>query len=283
MSSTHILDEIQAHYAQLSTGERRVAEYVRDHFTQVSRMSIRQLGQTIGVSEPTVFRFCQALGYQGFTEFKISLAEQNPTFQEYFSAAPSEGKGEVQALVERLLLSERDIFTATLRTMDYARLEAAADQVLSARRVLLFGISTSYSVAHDTWRRLVRLGLTAWALNEYHEAVPLMTSFDAGDLLVCITQTGETRETVETARKARELGIPVICVTAFPASPAGRCAGLVLPTFAPAQSDNRVGVTTHTAQSAVMDALYMAVAHRLGSQAATLLQSSNVSAMRSLP
>ena len=280
MANSPISDQIRSRYASFSPSERQVADYVCDHISQVSRMSIRDLKQAIGVSEPTVFRFCKALGYNGFKEFKISLAEQTPTFQEYFTASPSEGKSEVQNLVERMLLAGRDTVDATLRMLHYDQLEQAALRILSARRVLLFGLSTSYSVACDIQRRLTRIGLSAWAVNEFHEAAPQLTRFDQDDLLICVTQTGETREALETAQKAYELGVPVLAITVLPASPVCRFATLVLQTYAPELSDNRLGITTRMAQFAMADALYMAITHHMGAHVAELMTSSNVSRMR---
>ena len=278
MPLVRIIDEINMRYPLFSRSERKVADYVKEHFTQISRMSIHQLKKEIGVSEPTVFRFCQALGYSGYSEFKISLAEQNPTFKDYFTVSPTEGKGEVQILVERMLLEERQTIDATLHIMNYQQLEKAAQAIVSARRILFFGVSTSYSVAQDIQRYLVRLGLSAWALNEFHEAVSLLTSFDTNDLLVCVTQTGETRETIETARKAKAAHVPVLCVTAFTVSTAAQASDIIIQTCAPERSENRVGLTTRTAQSAVMNALFMTIGHLLGSRAVTMLETANANA-----
>ena len=92
MATLSLIEQIRRQYPMFSKSERLVADYVCDHLPQISRMSIREFKQAVGVSEPTIFRFCQAIGFRGFKEFKISLAEQTPTFQDYFVAAPSEGE-----------------------------------------------------------------------------------------------------------------------------------------------------------------------------------------------
>lgn len=187
------------------------------------------------------FAFAQAIGFRGFKEFKISLAEQTPTFQDYFVAAPSEGKSTVQNLVERLLLTERDAIETTLHMLDYARLDEAAQLVARAQRICLFGVSTSFDICRDMQRRLSRLGISAWASNEFHDAVVQLARFRAEDLLICVSQSGATNEVLDVAKQGQQFGVPLLAITAFPSSPVGRLARVVLPTYAPEITGNRLG------------------------------------------
>ena len=62
-------------HAKLRPSERRVAAIVAERRRDVPRMSIAELAREAGVSEPTVHRFCRALGCEGFPAFKLRLAE----------------------------------------------------------------------------------------------------------------------------------------------------------------------------------------------------------------
>lgn len=280
MASMTLIETIRRKYPDLSQSERLVADYICERLPQVSRMSIRELKQAIGVSEPTVFRFCQAIGFRGFKDFKISLAEQTPTFQDYFTVIPQEGKSEVQNLVEQLLFSERDAIETTMRQLDYPLIDRAAQRIVAAGQICLFGVSTSYDVCRDLQRRFNRLGLHAWASNEFHDAAAQMAGFAPEDLLICISQSGSTREVLDMAKSAGAQGLPVLSLTAFPSSRLAEQSALVLQTYAPEITGNRLGLTTRIAQYAMADALYMAVAHRLGDQVSQIMESSLVPIMR---
>ena len=69
-----ILERIRASYYQLTTAERRVADYVLAQHSQVQFMSITQLAEECGTAEATVSRFCRSLQLPGFNAFKIELA-----------------------------------------------------------------------------------------------------------------------------------------------------------------------------------------------------------------
>ena len=98
----------------------------------------------------------------------------------------------MQNLVERLLLTERDAIETTLHMLDYARLDEAAQLVARAQRICLFGVSTSFDICRDMKRRLSRLGISAWASNEFHDAVVQLALFRAEDLLICVSKSGAT-------------------------------------------------------------------------------------------
>ena len=278
--SAPLPDRIRNIFPQLSNSERAVADYVCSHLAQVSRMSIHDLREATGVSAPTVCRFCRSIGFSGFREFKISMAEQTGSFRDYFEVETTEGKSELQQLVERLLQSEKETITGALSVLNYSLLEDATEKIIRADRICLFGCSTSYDICRDLQRRLTRLGLSVFAHNEYHEAAVQLTRFSKNDLLICVTQSGNTQEVLNTAEVAAKNHVEILVITANPTSRVGRMGSLVLQTYAPELAGNRLGLTTRIAQIAAADALYMSIAHKMGDRVVELLSSSVVPKMQ---
>jgi RpiR family carbohydrate utilization transcriptional regulator len=69
-----IISQIDSHLAELRPSEQRVARFVLGRPTVVVEMSIADLAERADVSEPTIMRFCKAIGCMGFMDFKLSLA-----------------------------------------------------------------------------------------------------------------------------------------------------------------------------------------------------------------
>ena len=61
---------------EMRKSERKVAEFILANFSEVIRMRIVDLAEAAEVSEPTVVRFCRAVGCDGFQAFKLALAQQ---------------------------------------------------------------------------------------------------------------------------------------------------------------------------------------------------------------
>ena len=70
-----MLARIAAVRDQIRPSERKLADYAIAHPGDVINLSMAELAERAGVSEPTVARFCSALGCRGFREFKIKLAQ----------------------------------------------------------------------------------------------------------------------------------------------------------------------------------------------------------------
>ncbi|MEO0444167.1 MAG: transcriptional regulator, partial [Pseudomonadota bacterium] len=71
----NLTQTITRELAQLRKSERKVAEYVLKHLSDVIRLRITDLATAAEVSEPTVIRFCRAIGCNGFQDFKMTLAQ----------------------------------------------------------------------------------------------------------------------------------------------------------------------------------------------------------------
>lgn len=70
-----LLERIQERYGSLRKSERVVADYLRDNAGTRLDSSITELGRKLGVSEATISRVSRALGYEGFPDLKLSVAE----------------------------------------------------------------------------------------------------------------------------------------------------------------------------------------------------------------
>ena len=76
MKPAEITQAISDALSDLRKSERKVAEFVLKNPLRVIHMRIVDLAQQATVSEPTVVRFCRAVGCEGFQDFKLALAQQ---------------------------------------------------------------------------------------------------------------------------------------------------------------------------------------------------------------
>ena len=53
----HLLSRIEKMMPGFSKGQRRIAQYIEDHYDKAAFMTASKLGATVGVSESTVVRF----------------------------------------------------------------------------------------------------------------------------------------------------------------------------------------------------------------------------------
>lgn len=74
-----VLERLRAGYQSLSEGERSVAAFIEHAPEEFVRLSVKAVAARIGVSEATVVRCCQSLGYGGLRGLKLALAVESVT------------------------------------------------------------------------------------------------------------------------------------------------------------------------------------------------------------
>ena len=77
MYNSKILIIIETYKNSFTKSEERIVEYLKNNLLAIIYMSITELAEAINVGETTIIRFCKKIGFKGFHEFKISLAQDN--------------------------------------------------------------------------------------------------------------------------------------------------------------------------------------------------------------
>lgn len=209
MNSPNLIRRITENQASLRKSEAKVANYVLANASEVIKMRIVDLASKSEVSEPTVIRFCKALGFDGFQSFKLQLAQQLG-LGSVFTQFAVEDNDTVADLINK-------VFDTTVGSLITAReeinsevLEQAITTISNARRVEFYGFGASGSVAADAQHKFFRLQLSSAAYTDPHIQRMSAISLGPEDVVVAISQSGETQALLESVALAREAGANVI-------------------------------------------------------------------------
>lgn len=186
-----------------------MADFVLANAKDVINMRIVDLANHTEVSEPTVIRFCRAIGFDGFLSFKLQLAQQLGMGSVYTQFAVDDSdtvadlRNKVFDTTIGSLLSVRD-------ELDPDVLETAINTIAKARRVEFFGFGASGSVASDAQHKFFRLQLSTSAYTDPHIQNMSAISLGTEDVVVAISQSGKTKALLEGVQLAMEAGATVI-------------------------------------------------------------------------
>ena len=209
MNSPNLIRRITENLSSLRKSEAKVASYILANANAVIKMRIVDLASQSKVSEPTVMRFCKAVGFDGFQSFKLQLAQQLG-LGSVFTQFAVEDSDTVADLLNK-------VFDTTVGSLITAReeinsevLEQAITTISNARRVEFYGFGASGSVAADAQHKFFRLQLSSAAYTDPH--IQRMSAISLGDedVVVAISQSGETQALLQSVELAREAGANVI-------------------------------------------------------------------------
>ncbi|MHB1199866.1 MAG: MurR/RpiR family transcriptional regulator [Polaromonas sp.] len=212
-----MLDRIKASLPSLAPAEQRVGRLVLADARAFARLPITELASRANVSKPTVVRFCRSMGYDGLSDFKLKLAgsvsEGVPFIHRSVDADDKTGDVLVKVIDNTV--------AAFLKYRNDARplaLEKATQALLAAyntgKRIEFFGVGNSGIVAQDAQHKFFRLGIASIAYSDGHMQVMSASLLGPGDCVVVISNSGRTRDLMDSCDIARKNGATAIVITA---------------------------------------------------------------------
>jgi RpiR family carbohydrate utilization transcriptional regulator len=225
------LVRIRGVYDILPRSERKVADYVLDRADEVIYSSVTDLAQTLEVSESTVVRFCQRLGYQGYPEFKILLARDLGTpFRDTYDTL--DAQDDVSTVVRKTIQISVQALNDTLAVLDPDSVEGAVNLLMVAHHVFLFGCGGSGGSAQIAYQKMLRLGLPCSVCTDPHTQTLMAGLATERDVVIGISYSGNNEDVVRAMRVAQDRRARTVAITNYPVSPAAKLADVVLLTGA---------------------------------------------------
>jgi len=255
----------------LKPAEQTIGQFVLNDPASVIQMSISELAQKADVGESTVVRFCRALDYSGYQEFKLRLAQDIVEPSEFIHEKIS-FQDRTDEIAAKIFQANLKVVEDTRRSLDGGRIDAAAGLLAGARRIEIYGVSYSFFTALDLKHKLLRLGRIADAFGDGHLQAMGASALSKEDVAIGISHSGSTRDVLDALSIAHEAGAKVIVITNFSPCPITRVADVVLQTAA---ADTPLGgevLTSRIAQLCVIDVLSAALAVRLGESCLQFIQ-----------
>ncbi len=209
MQSPNLIRRIAESKSTLRKSETKVAGFVLEHASDVIRMRIVDLASRSCVSEPTVIRFCRAIGFDGFQSFKLQLAQQL-SLGDVFTQFAVDDKDTIADLRNKVFDTTVGSLLTVRDELDVDTLELAITTLNEATRVEFYGFGASGSVAADAQHKFFRLQLSTAAYTDPHIQHMSAISLGANDVVVAISQSGQTQALLQSVRLAMEAGATVI-------------------------------------------------------------------------
>jgi DNA-binding MurR/RpiR family transcriptional regulator len=255
-----VLARVRAHLPGLQAADARVARVVVDQPEAVIHRSAAEVAELAGTSAATVVRCAQKLGFKGFHDLKLALAQQLPTLIRDQTAAPA-ADPRVAALAQVTRAGAEAVRDAGA-LVDPASFENTVAVIDRAARVLFVGVGTSAPLCQDAAYRFSAIGIGAEAPADAHMQHVQARLLTVGDVCVAVSHTGSTHETLQATRGAAQAGATVVAITSFARSALTDLADCVIVAGARELGLRLEAVASRLAHLAILDALLVAVAER---------------------
>ncbi len=273
-----MLERVRASMPALPPAEQRVARLVLADPRSFATLPVGELARLSSVSKPTVVRFCRSVGYDGLVDFKRKLAgtvnEGVPFVHRAVDEDDKPGDLIVKVIDNAVAAMLKYRNAATGHAFERA-LDALTRTGREGKRIEFYGVGNSGIVAQDAQHKFFRLGVHAVACSDGHVQVMSATMLRAGDCAVVISNSGRSRDLLDSAEIARRKGATLIVISAS-GSPLALWAQaqhqIVLAADHPEDFDRYSPMVSRLLHLLIIDILCTGVALRLGSGLRPMLQ-----------
>ena len=225
--STNFWELLQQHQGDLTKSGRTVADYLVQHAAEAQYLSISSLAKECCVAEATVFRFCRALGFEGYHEMRIALAQANATGVLVNQQEPAPD-ADTATLCEHASALFMTAINGTQNALSPDAVDQAVDLLRAAKQVFCLGQGGSMLLANDICARFSSLSNKFRTAGDSHLQILAASLMGPEDVVLFISYSGATRDMLETLRAAKAAGAKIILLTHYEDSPGAKLADIVL-------------------------------------------------------
>lgn len=214
-SPADIITRLQLMSQDGTKSDRRLAGLVLSDLDFASKAAISEIAARVGVSEPTVTRFCRNLGCEGLRDFKFYLAQAIAIGGQYLSPEPLSRDAREQRIASAITEAAIAAIQRASENLDMTTLMDVAARIAGSGNVLCLGSGgISSMMATEMQNRLFRLGLSALAQTDGQLQRMYAAVATPETTLLAFSVSGYARSVIEAVEVAQQYGAATVAITA---------------------------------------------------------------------
>ena len=206
---------IQEKFTKLSKGQKLIAQFIITNYDKAAFMTAGKLGDKVGVSESTVVRFADALGFDGYPKLQRALQELIKTkLTTVQRVEMSDEFSSDWTILKKVLKSDIENIRGTLEEIDENSFEECINKILAAKKIYIVGLRSSNAISEylGFYLNLIldNVNVVSYGISDVFEQI---LKVDKEDLVIGICFPRYSRKTFELVNYAKNEGAHIIALT----------------------------------------------------------------------
>lgn len=245
---------------RLSASGVKIADWLLANTEQAMTLTSQELAQGIGVSQSSIVKFTQKIGFKGYSQFKLALTEEvtrKHTLQTSPLHADIAVTDSTSTIIQKLVRAKTDAIFQTSNALDSENFDHAVTLINHAYKVQIIGMGASALSGKDLGYKLLKLGILAITEMDSHVQIGMARTLTENDVQIVFSFQGSTKEINLAAETAKEKGATVIALTSPQKSALRDIADICLDTVADESIHRASSMAARTAQHVIADAIFI--------------------------
>ena len=259
-STPETLLKIREAYPSFHGNYIRIADCILKNPGLLIRDKVSDVARACNCDNAQIIRFCQKLGFKGFSNMKRALSHDLILQQTKVDIDIVNQDSVFGRMLENFRKDYQHTVNDTLAVCNEKSIQQTVDKIKKARKIMLCGLGSSGIVCEDLQMKLIRMGYSAFYHGKPAINKMMCSLLEKSDLMIVVSFRGENSEIVNYAKVAKNNGCPVVAITNYSNSPLANSSDIVLLTSSE-EDDFRIGaMTSRLSQLMIVDILSVMLA-----------------------
>ncbi|EGU30534.1 hypothetical protein VII00023_11019, partial [Vibrio ichthyoenteri ATCC 700023] len=188
-----ITSKLVAKRERLSSSGVKIADWVLANTEQAMALTSQELAIEIGVSQSSIVKFTQKIGFKGYSQFKLALAEEvtrKYTLQTSPLHADIAITDSTSTIIQKLVRAKTDAIFQTSNALDAISFDRAVTLINQAYKVQIVGMGASALSGKDLSYKLLKLGILAITEVDSHVQIGMARTLTEKDVQIVFSFQG---------------------------------------------------------------------------------------------
>lgn len=209
-----ILMKIKDNYHRLAKGQRRIADYILEFPDDAVECSISELASKTNLkSEASIVQFYKFLGFSGYKEFQLTLAQEYASRTFYHSCNNITLDDSVEEIKRKVFAGAMTTLGMNMDLNNEDVYAIALELLCNVQRIILIGHAASAAICYYANFRFTELGILCHFNMDSHINIAMLAQSNSTDAVLCISQSGETPDLIQQLKQAKKRDVPVVLIS----------------------------------------------------------------------
>lgn len=259
-----VLSLIRSKFGIMTPTQKKIADFILGNPKRAVKMSISELAAEAGLrSESSIVRFYRTLGFSGYHDFKVVLATEIGGSSFYHTYEDIYIDDDIGLVKDKIFRGSIQTLHDNLTMLSVTSLQKAVDMIYDAQRLFFLGYASSGSIAMEAFFKFCRLKNHCFFCSDSHINAALLSEPLPGDVLFCISDSGETKDVVIPARNAKPTA-KIIALTGTADSKLAQIADVSILTYSEEVNYRTEVMVSRIVQMTIIEILFISYSLRIG-------------------
>jgi len=215
-----LINRINSKFKKMSKSQKLISEYIINNYDKAAFMTASRLGEIVGVSESTVVRFANMLGYDGYPNLQKALQELIRNKLTTVQRIEMSSELDQSMILKNVLKADMNNIRRTIEEADSQAFDQVINSILNARNIYVLGLRSAAPLAQFMGYYLSfifnNVRIVTSGVNDIFEQ---LIHINNEDLLIGISYPRYATRTIEAMSFAKERGATTVALTDSSLSP----------------------------------------------------------------